>query len=296
VTSLATGPHGFKRSLPKRDALQSNPVLAQFLKEVLVSGKSEDKVESNEALRLCYKRGWLQAEMLAEGRKAYVFPSKLHERYEFSNDYFSRNMLRLSCRYAEILLNNSAPEFPLHEFPSVRDLCFSAVRRFSRTFLSSSGPSLSAGAEERPVEAQYRHEFARACYLALSYNLHLTAEWKSPLSNSQVDFQIKSVKWAIKCVREGDRLEDHISRFQPGGRYYPMIECGEIQDYILLDFRTSKPRRARGMVSFSPGLTNADQLDDVPFLYFIVYSEDYAAYEIYDAKLNLVVDKVALLE
>ena len=77
---MATGIHGVKRSLPKRTAFQSNPALAQFLKTVLANGKSEDRLESNEALRLCYKRGWLQADLLAEDRKVYVFPSRLHER------------------------------------------------------------------------------------------------------------------------------------------------------------------------------------------------------------------------
>ena len=208
-----------------------------------------------------------------------------------------RNILRLSYRYAEILLNSSAPEFPLRDFFSVRDFCFAALRKFSRTLLFSSGPDLRAGAEEPPVEAQYKHELTRGCYLALDCELHLTVEWKGPSSGGRVDFLIKSVKWAIDCVRDGDRLEDHISRFQPGGLYYPMIESGEFRDYILLDFRTSMPRKARGKFTFSSdSSTNAYQSDDVPFLYFIVYSDNYATYEIYDAKLNLVVDKVALLE
>jgi hypothetical protein len=63
-----------------------------------------------------------------------------------------------------------------------------------------------------------------------------------------------------------------------------------------MDFRTSKPKKARGMVAFSPGSTNANRLDDLPFLYFIICSDNYTTYEIYDAKLNLVVDEVALLE
>ena len=146
------------------------------------------------------------------------------------------------------------------------------------------------------MEAIYQHEFSRACYLILGCNLFLTPEWKSLSSNGRVDFQIKSVKWAIECVREGDRLDEHVSRFQLGGTYYPMIISGEIRDYILLDFRTSKPRKARGMVAFSSGSTNADRLDAVPFLYFIVYSDNYTTYEIYDAKLNIVVNKTGLLQ
>jgi len=209
------------------------------------------------------RKGWLQAELLSEGGRVYVFPSRLHE------------------RYAEILLSNDGQEFPLKDFPTIQDLCFAVLQRFSRTLLGSVRRDLGAGAEERSVEAQYQHEFSRACYLTLGCILHLTPEWKGLSSNGEVDFHIRSVKWAIECVREGDRLKEHISGFQPGGRYYPMIASGEIRDYILLDFRTSMPKKAR---------------DDTPFLYFIVYSDGYATYQIYDAQLNLVVDKVALLQ
>jgi len=131
-----------------------------------------------------------------------------------------------------------------------------------------------------PVEDQYRHELSRACYHILGCRLFLTSEWKSPSYDGRVDFCIKPVKWAIECSREGNRLRQHISRFQRGGIYYPLIAAGEICDYILLDFRTSKPDMIR---------------DDVPFLYFVIFSEDYASYEIYDAKLNLVVEEVLLL-
>ena len=80
MRTILTGLTGFKRSLPQKRVLQKNPGLVQFLQNVLVSGNSADEMESNEALRLCYKRGWLQAEMLADERRVYVFPSKLHER------------------------------------------------------------------------------------------------------------------------------------------------------------------------------------------------------------------------
>jgi len=95
-----------------------------------------------------------------------------------------------------------------------------------------------------------------------------------------VDFQVKSVKWAIECVREGDKLEEHIAKFEAGGRYYKWIISGEIQEYILLDFRKSKPKKAR---------------DNVPFLYFIVFSDDWTSYDTYDAKLRQVVETKALL-
>jgi hypothetical protein len=105
------------------------------------------------------------------------------------------------------------------------------------------------------------------------------------------------MKWVIECVRDGDKIDEQIERFQQGGRYYKWIMSGEIKEYIILDFRTSKPRKARGMViSFcSSGLMNANRLDNVPFLYFIVFSNDYTSYQTYDASLKPVGEKFALL-
>ena len=137
-------------------------------------------------------------------------------------------------------------EFPLDQFPSLPELCFSAIKRFSFNCLRSAGRGLSAAAEIRPVEAQYQDELYRACYITLGHNVHLTSEWTGSLTSGRVDFQIKSVKWAIECVREADRLEQHIARFLLGGKYHRWISSGEIREYILLDFRTSKPVKIRG--------------------------------------------------
>lgn len=161
---------------------------------------------------------------------------------------FHCGKLRVISRYTEYLLSTSAPPFPLHRFPSVKDLCFAVIREFKPAGLRSDGQGLSAGAQPRQVEAQYQDEFYRACYALLDNNLYLSSEWTGRATGGRVDFHVRSVWWAIECLREGDRLEEHIARFQVGGRYYKWIQSGEIQDYILLDFRKSRPRKSRGMV------------------------------------------------
>ena len=109
----------------------------------------------------------------------------------------------------------------------------------------------------------------------LGHELFLDAGW-----NGLVDFYIKDVKWAIERLRDGSDLNEHIQRFLPGGKYHRWIKSGEIQDYILLDYRTSRPSKR----------------DDAPFLYSVVFSKDYTSYEIYDAKGDdPVVERVALL-
>ena len=82
--SLEIGHHSFKRSLPKKKALKGVPDTVQFLRDVLVSGRSEDNVETNPALRDCYRNGWLQAELVPEDKTVYIFPTKLHQWYKFS--------------------------------------------------------------------------------------------------------------------------------------------------------------------------------------------------------------------
>jgi len=170
-----------------------------------------------------------------------------------------------------------AAPFPEDRFSSIKDLCSAVVREFSPVAIRSRR-EFAAGALERPVEAQFQDEFYRACYTLLG-DIYLTSEWSGKGLGGSVDFQIKSQKWAIECVREGDRLEQHIERFLEGGRYYKWIESREIEDYVILDFRTSTPRKVR---------------DNIPFLYSIVFSKDYTCYETYDAQLNLVEKKRAL--
>ena len=120
------------------------------------------------------------------------------------------------------------------------------IREFKSTGLKSNGQRLGSGALPRPMEAQYQDEFYRACYVLLG-NIHLSSEWSGKEKSGRVDFLVKSQKWAIECVRDGDKLEENISRFQGGGRYRRRIDSGEVEEYILLDFRKSQPRKIRGM-------------------------------------------------
>jgi hypothetical protein len=114
---LKFGYGGFHRSLIK--VLQSNPDLTQVFKDVLhlASSASTDALEVNAALERCYRKGWLQAELLVNERRVYIFASKLHE------------------RYAKILLGSALPH---RRFPSVRHLCFEAISKFTPTLLSNS--------------------------------------------------------------------------------------------------------------------------------------------------------------
>ncbi|GAD99046.1 predicted protein [Paecilomyces variotii No. 5] len=261
LSLIWSGKSGFCRSLPKRTQLQENPTVTRFLRELLVTNRSKDNVDCNDALRECYQRGWVHAEEVEGDKPVYVIPSPAHR------------------RYLECMLSMEAPEFPLSEYPSVKDLCFAAIRRFSPHALRCPDRGLSIAGNPRPLEAQYQDEFYRACYSLLGNNIHLSSEWTGKQVGGRVDFLVKSVGWAIECLRDGDKIEEHISRFSEGGRYHKWIQSSEIKQYIILDFRTSIPQKPR---------------DDDNF-YSVVFKEDYAAYDIYCSKGRRVEQDISLL-
>ena len=130
------------------------------------------------------------------------------------------------------------------------------IRNFKSTGLRSGGQGLGPGAQPRPLEAQYQDEFYRACYTLLD-TIYLSSEWAGKETGGRVDFQVKSLGWAVECVREGHDLKEHIARFLPGGGYYKWVKSGEIKQHILLDFRTSMPIKTRGMTLPLPLLPNS---------------------------------------
>ncbi len=94
---------------------------------------------------------------------------------------------------------------------------------------------------QKPKEAQYRDEIYRAAYEIVGHQIYLSSEWSPVGMNGCIDFRVKSMNWAIECVREGDRLQQHVARFQKGGQYHRWLQDGSITEYIIIDFRTSMP-------------------------------------------------------
>ena len=58
----------------------------------------------------------------------------------------------------------------------------------------------------------------------------------------RIDFLLKQPGWGIEIFRDGDLLEQHISRFTVGGAYR---SWGIVNDYILLDFRANGLKKKR---------------------------------------------------
>ena len=85
--NLAEGAQGFKRSLPTRQSLQDNPALLKVLRDVLIDGRSRGDPSTDVALNECYCRGWLHAALSKDERTVYIYPTRVHMRYEYDCNY-----------------------------------------------------------------------------------------------------------------------------------------------------------------------------------------------------------------
>lgn len=74
----------------------------------------------------------------------------------------------------------------------------------------------------------------------LGFASRVISKWPGR-DDSQIDFVIKDPGWGIELLQEGDRLEEHCQRFVGNGRYTPWIRDGSIQDWLIIDYRTSQP-------------------------------------------------------
>ncbi|KAL1966800.1 hypothetical protein VTN77DRAFT_3765 [Rasamsonia byssochlamydoides] len=218
VSLFEDSPHGFVRGLPTEKVLRDKAI-AQFLRKTVASNESEDDPETNKALDVCYRNGWLHAQLTADERTVYVFPTRIHR------------------RYMEHMLSTKVPPFPLRRFQTLKDLCLAIVQEFK--------PAALREIHTRPLEAQYQDEFYRACYELLEGHLYLNSEWTGQKIGGRVDFYVRQVQWAIECLRDGNNIEEHIARFCEGGRYHKWIQTGEIREYIILDFRRIQPCKKR---------------------------------------------------
>ncbi|PGH00845.1 hypothetical protein AJ79_08097 [Helicocarpus griseus UAMH5409] len=242
----------FGRGPPKNEFLRNNASITQFLREIVACRLCEDKPEQNRSLDICYQNGWLHGTLLDDGKVAYVFTTALHR------------------RYLEHVLSINTPPFPKQSYGTLRQFWMAVIPRIEPAALRDSAS----------VEALFQDEFYRACYSLMDRQLYLSSEWTGREKGGRVDFQVRGTDWAIELLRDGNGIDEHISRFEPGGQYYLWMQSKEIQDYAVLDFRTTQPRKKR----------------DNPHLYYVVFTEDYTTYRFYNSRVEQVGDQVALLK
>lgn len=65
----------------------------------------------------------------------------------------------------------------------------------------------------------------------------------SRTKNGRADFYIPQKKRAIELLREHDGFDEHVSRFEEGGRCYSWLGENIMQDWIIIDCATSSPTK-----------------------------------------------------
>lgn len=67
-------------------------------------------------------------------------------------------------------------------------------------------------------------------------------DFRTNAAGGVVGFSIGEYGWGFEFSHDGSNLKDHWDRFMLGGRYHKWVLSGEMEDWLLLDFRTNFPR------------------------------------------------------
>lgn len=108
-------------------------------------------------------------------------------------------------------------------------------------------PIRRAGLEttsDSPPEAHYQDEFYRALHDFTKGDVLVSPEFASAGGASmagRIDFCIASKKWGIEITLDGKKLQEHCDRFGASGAHGRWLASGKMEDYILLDCRSTRP-------------------------------------------------------
>jgi hypothetical protein len=218
----------FGRGLPQANVLRENLDVTAVMSEVIRKESivcPEDYLASNPdnddnrraALRMIFRSGWLHTEARADiDGILYTFASPLHRRCI----NWKLNGLPLESRIIE---------------PNPLEFSLAVIQRFSRQSLEKR--EIGPKAQSIP-EAQFQDEF----YSASSKHANGSVSFPEfGTKNGRIDFFIRSKKWGVELLRDGNRLGQHARRFTEG-EYGKWVEKGWMSDYIIIDFRTHPPK------------------------------------------------------
>ncbi|PVF91002.1 hypothetical protein CPB86DRAFT_792341 [Serendipita vermifera] len=257
--------HGiFSRGLPSRDDLsKSKTGFAESLHEVLkapdrfvIITENGNQHDLEEKLRRCLENGWLFSEYADGGKVRYRFASRLHELY---TEW-------LLLRREDLIKESDLQAFVIE-----------VIKHFSPQNLKKRNDLSDSSAAQPIPEAQFQQEFYRACGAYTGGCVTTFPECGT--AKGRIDFFIRSKKWGVELLRNGIRLRDHKSRFTTG-EYSNWLDEGKMEDYIMIDFRSTKPK---------------DMSSDFKLIYVVSMGDsdsgrDWESVEIYDRKGNMIRD------
>ncbi len=66
------------RSLPMWGKIGSLPEVRDVLEKALITGSVQRDIATDEGLKACYRKGWLQAERVDDKVTTYIYPTRVH--------------------------------------------------------------------------------------------------------------------------------------------------------------------------------------------------------------------------
>ena len=218
--------HWISRGLPAPTSLsQYAPAMRALLYHESIS--SDDSISLkyvNNDIRLILKNAYKLGFVNKDEADGYTFASPLHRQL-----------------WSWRLLPQSDYQFPFQDILSFVKETVSLFRPSQLVSDRRVGPP-----NHRPLEAQYQDEYYRCVHALTDGNVQITPEYAAAIGSriGSIDFFIPLKKWGIELTREGDRLRQNDARFAADGAYGKWLASSDMENYVLLDFRSTIPMRA----------------------------------------------------
>ena len=153
-------------------------------------------------------------------------------------------LIKLGSRYCHCLFWEMEPDGEINYDTPLR-LAVDAITQFRPRQLSN--PPRSFAGNTLPQVDQYQKEFYRCLFTILDGHFETSPEFvvKKGSKSGTIDFLVAGKKWGLELLRDCDRLVEHMKRFEPGGQYFSMIQSGDMEQYIVLDFTVVRPVKPR---------------------------------------------------
>ena len=217
----------FGRGLPLDTEISAHPDIAAFFRTLIRYGEVEEGEGNHDVIHKCHRNGWIYA---------YVSPSSSLARYTFA-----------SPLHSSFVSWTLGPSDNMPMYPSAFELCFAVISRFKPSQMHIPIRRVAPSTLDPLPEAQYQDEFYRSVFSLTAGSVRISLEFASARGahvTGSIDFFIPIVKWGIEITRDGNRLQEHDSRFERSGAYGAWLQSGDMTDYIILDCRSNVPRKA----------------------------------------------------
>lgn len=180
-------------------------------------------------------------------------------------------------------------------YESPLELAIAAIH-FMPSTLSDS--LCSAQKPEHLLEDHFQKEFYRSLYYLVDGELLTSPEYvtKRGQNGGAIDFFFPGPKWGIELIRDGNEIDEHMARFEPGGQYHSLLATNEMVDFVVLDFTQKSAKKKCPDMSFVAVhqcimMSNMKSvfLEHKKF-YHVRFSQDFREVQILDSSLETITD------